>query len=674
MAILSKKKTYSKIYHLGYQFVETTIAYNSYLLKAGDTFVLFDLPPTSKMSALMSEIRKIVSLEKIAYLVISNNTISLINCINYLHNEGFKGTIVSNYYYSRQIVNAGITLPMYVIEQHDQRLILNEDLVLEFYPMAFLPYPQMFFTYYPKLETMLSSTLFSSFYQQNTAITIDSIKKGILALQKILFPSSDYLKQPLKQIDELKISNILPVFGAVIPEAMMHDIIDFVRHNDFFNTYRMQSNGQDAYQVNYYEMFNQMINTLLKHYSKNEIITTFKEASITLDNHTLEVKESSLIGYPLWNTFFEIVFTNLGMEGLYVLEPSIHAITKKYQLEPPAILKAQMSLLLKENERLKAHQQKIDGEMAALQTQVEDAKNAMFKDGVTKLLNQNFFKEQLKKDLSEPLLPGYVRGAFLVSLDQLNDINRKYSKEMGDEALRNLVYVMENFKDDSETMLFKQSGPGIVVYKPNTTVEKLHACAVKMRNVVDNSKAFIERVTVSISLAASSEVASFETVNQQATEMIILLEKRMRQANKMGHAAIVDETSFIENEFEGVVLLIDEDEINRNMLQRIFARINLDVKVAKDVEEALRLISTTNIDLIISEINLSKMDGFALKRQLNETKEYRQIPFIMVSHSKTVENIRRGNLLDVDVILEKPIIPEELLGFVKRFRERKNTL
>ena len=65
------------------------------------------------------------------------------------------------------------------------------------------------------------------------------------------------------------------------------------------------------------------------------------------------------------------------------------------------------------------------------------------------------------------------------------------------------------------------------------------------------------------------------------------------------------------------------------------------------------------------------MDGFGLKRELNESKTFSNIPFIMVSHNKTVENIRRGNLLNVDLIIEKPIIPEELIGHVKRFRERR---
>ena len=56
--------------------------------------------------------------------------------------------------------------------------------------------------------------------------------------------------------------------------------------------------------------------------------------------------------------------------------------------------------------------------------------------------------------------------------------------------------------------------------------------------------------------------------------------------------------------------------------------------------------------------------------KMNESKMFSKIPFIMVSHNKTVDNIRRGNLLDVDLIIEKPIVPEELIGHVKRMKEQ----
>jgi len=580
MTSLASSKIYSKIYHLGYQFIEPVWAFNSYLLKYGDVFVLFDLPPIPKMEKVALEIIKITPIEKITYLVIQNTHISSINSITYLRSKGFKGTIVSNEFFTKQINENGILLPKYIIEKHDYQLMLDEEVGLDFYPVFFLPHPQMFFTYFSKLTTLLSSTLFSSFINQDKPLSFDLLKEQITAFGKVHFPDRSFLQGPYQKISTLTVNNILPLFGSIIFEPLTSQVLDFIAHDD-------------------------------EQTVKKEIATA---------------EESPL------------------------------------------------HVLQRENERMQIRQFEQEMEIAALKLQVQEAENAIYKDGVTKLLNQSYFKNQLTNDLNKETLPGHMRGVLLFRLDQLDAINRKYSKEIGDETLRDLVYVLEKNKDDSNDLLFKQNGPGIFVYKLNTTPKKLREFAIKIRNAVDNSKAFIERVTVSVAIVSSPEVESLNSVEQQAAEMIILLEKRMRQAFKSGHAMIIDSDTKMDMENEGVVLLIDEDEISRNMLQRIFKRINLEVVFAKDVENAFQIIASTPIDFIISEINLSKMDGFALKRQLNETKEYRQIPFIMVSHSKTVENIRRGNLLDVDVILEKPIIPEELLGFIKRFRERKNLL
>jgi DNA-binding response OmpR family regulator len=106
------------------------------------------------------------------------------------------------------------------------------------------------------------------------------------------------------------------------------------------------------------------------------------------------------------------------------------------------------------------------------------------------------------------------------------------------------------------------------------------------------------------------------------------------------------------------------------MLFRIFKRLHYEVILASSVEQALELINIYPIDLVISEINLSKIDGFQLKQMLNEDDRFKDIPFFMVSHNKTIENIKRGNALDVDLIIQKPIIAEELVGHIKRYKER----
>jgi PleD family two-component response regulator len=173
---------------------------------------------------------------------------------------------------------------------------------------------------------------------------------------------------------------------------------------------------------------------------------------------------------------------------------------------------------------------------------------------------------------------------------------------------------------------------------------------------------------------AVEEIKKDLPIDEQIKEIFTLLEKRSLLAKSKGNSLIIDKEYILPSTSEGNILLVDEDEVNLNMLNRIFQRAHYDVKIARGVEEAIEIIDKTRIDLIISEINLSKIDGFSLKKLLNESKDFQKIPFIMVSHNKTLENIKRGNMLNVNLILEKPIIPEELIGHVLRYKHWMKTL
>jgi len=253
-------------------------------------------------------------------------------------------------------------------------------------------------------------------------------------------------------------------------------------------------------------------------------------------------------------------------------------------------------------------------------------------------------------------------------LDQLNELNRKYGNETGDESIRNMAYLLEQIKQPN-SMLFKQNGPGVLVYVDDSKFKEIQKIAIDARNEISESDLFIEKVTASVSMVDLEEINRELPLDEQIKEVLTLLEKRILLAKNKGTGLIIDKNYSLPTTSEGIILLVDEDEVNLNMLNRILQRIQYEVKIARGVEEAIDIIDKTHIDLIISEINLSKIDGFSLKKILNESKDFQKIPFIMVSHNKTLENIKRGNTLDVNLILEKPIIPEELIGHVKRYKD-----
>jgi diguanylate cyclase (GGDEF)-like protein len=371
----------------------------------------------------------------------------------------------------------------------------------------------------------------------------------------------------------------------------------------------------------------------------------------------------------MWHQFFDHVYAKRGMTWLTLMEPTMQKLMERYHLELPSIYRTETLKLKEEARLLEEKKQQLESDLDQLIKQVEEAKDQVVRDPLTHLYIQDMLKQLMADHFQHVAPSGMTRGLMLIHLDQLLQINRRYGKETGDESLRNLVYVLDQVKKE-HVMLFKQSGPGIYALIEEDKKASIIEEAVRFRNAVAESTNFIEEVTASIAVVTCSEVDPNLAFEDRLSFLFKTLEKRMAFAKITGHGSIIDESVELPEPAEGAILLVDQDEVNRNMLYRLFKRIKYDVILADSVVEGYKILEKRPIDIVISEINLSKMDGFQLKMMMNESKAFHKIPFIMVSHNKTVDNIKRGNMLDVDLILEKPITPEELIGHVKRMKDR----
>jgi CheY-like chemotaxis protein len=71
------------------------------------------------------------------------------------------------------------------------------------------------------------------------------------------------------------------------------------------------------------------------------------------------------------------------------------------------------------------------------------------------------------------------------------------------------------------------------------------------------------------------------------------------------------------------LLLVEDNDVNRQMAKRLLERMGYDVEVACDGEEAVALLSITNYDLVLMDCQMPVMDGFeatrAIRQQHNNT-------------------------------------------------------
>lgn len=114
------------------------------------------------------------------------------------------------------------------------------------------------------------------------------------------------------------------------------------------------------------------------------------------------------------------------------------------------------------------------------------------------------------------------------------------------------------------------------------------------------------------------------------------------------------------------ILVVDDSKTVRNLIAFIVKKEGFHVTTAEDGLDALeKLYSISGIDLIISDINMPRMDGFTFIKNLREQEVFRDTPIIILSTEGQEKDIQEGLNLGANLYMVKPAQPDKLLKNVK---------
>ena len=117
-------------------------------------------------------------------------------------------------------------------------------------------------------------------------------------------------------------------------------------------------------------------------------------------------------------------------------------------------------------------------------------------------------------------------------------------------------------------------------------------------------------------------------------------------------------------------LLIVEDESTLRRLLEYRLGKEYNVRTAENGVEALALLDEEIPDLIISDVMMPKMDGFALQIAVQERQDTKAIPFIFLTAKADEESRKKGQMTGVDDYITKPFDIDRLISRVNRLLER----
>jgi adenylate cyclase len=121
----------------------------------------------------------------------------------------------------------------------------------------------------------------------------------------------------------------------------------------------------------------------------------------------------------------------------------------------------------------------------------------------------------------------------------------------------------------------------------------------------------------------------------------------------------------------GVVLVVDDDEANREVLTRRLGRLGYAVRQAENGRAALEVMAGEPIDLVLLDLNMPELDGYQVLEARHDDPRLRDIPTIMISASADTESVVRCIQMGADDHLGKPFDPVLLEARVGACLEKK---
>ncbi|HLB54896.1 MAG TPA: response regulator [Gemmatimonadales bacterium] len=110
------------------------------------------------------------------------------------------------------------------------------------------------------------------------------------------------------------------------------------------------------------------------------------------------------------------------------------------------------------------------------------------------------------------------------------------------------------------------------------------------------------------------------------------------------------------------ILLVEDNELNRDMLSRRLQRKGFEVEMAVDGRQGVEMALTGNYDLILMDMSLPEIDGWEATRRVREAPQTRNVPIIaLTAHAMSGDREKAisAGCNDYDT---KPVELDRLLG------------
>ncbi|OIP99539.1 MAG: response regulator [Zetaproteobacteria bacterium CG2_30_46_52] len=122
------------------------------------------------------------------------------------------------------------------------------------------------------------------------------------------------------------------------------------------------------------------------------------------------------------------------------------------------------------------------------------------------------------------------------------------------------------------------------------------------------------------------------------------------------------------------VLVVEDSNTSRDVTSHFLQQGGFRVLEAEDGQDALEILRTRHVDLILTDIMMPNLDGWGLYREIRSDKSFNLTPFVFLTVLDEIQDQIKGLTLGVDDYLTKPVTPQQLIARVNTALMRSERL
>lgn len=115
------------------------------------------------------------------------------------------------------------------------------------------------------------------------------------------------------------------------------------------------------------------------------------------------------------------------------------------------------------------------------------------------------------------------------------------------------------------------------------------------------------------------------------------------------------------------ILIIEDNEQNLYLLTFIVEKHGYEVSAARDGKEGIEMAQRVKPDLVLLDIQLPVMDGYAVASELRKNKDFADTPIVAVTSFAMIGDRERAIEAGCTGYIEKPIDPQTFMAQVEKY-------